>query len=39
MDIVGYSNWLLTRKRTLVECLNEIVRGTDEFKAAEAAGR
>ena len=38
-DIVGYSKLAINAQRTLVECLNEIVRGTDEFKAAEAAGR
>jgi len=38
-DIVGYSKLAINAQRALVECLNEIVRGTDEFKAAEAAGR
>src|SRR6201984_1649368 len=38
-DIVGYSKLPINEQRALIECLNEIVRGTDEFKAAEAAGR
>src|SRR5881398_135851 len=39
MDIVGYSKVPINKQRALVERLNEIVRGTDEFQAAEAAGR
>ncbi len=38
-DIVGYSKLPINEQRALVERLNEIVRGTDEFRAAEAAGR
>jgi TolB-like protein/tetratricopeptide (TPR) repeat protein/class 3 adenylate cyclase len=38
-DIVGYSKMPVDKQRALVERLNEIVRGTDEFQAAEAAGR
>src|SRR5881397_2424411 len=38
-DIVGYSKLPINAQRALVERLIEIVRGTDEFKAAEAAGR
>src|SRR5882724_252214 len=38
-DIVGYSKLPINEQRALIECLNEIVRGTDEFQAAEAAGR
>jgi len=38
-DIVGYSKLPITQQRALVERLNEIVRGTDEFQAAETAGR
>src|SRR5262245_58616675 len=38
-DIVGYSKLPISQQRALVELLNEIVRGTDEFQAAEAAGR
>jgi TolB-like protein/class 3 adenylate cyclase/Tfp pilus assembly protein PilF len=38
-DIVGYSTLPINQQRALVERLNEIVRGTDEFQAAEAARR
>jgi TolB-like protein/class 3 adenylate cyclase/Flp pilus assembly protein TadD len=38
-DIVGYSKLPINEQRALVERLNEIVRSTDEFHAAEAAGR
>jgi class 3 adenylate cyclase len=38
-DIVGYSKLPINEQRALVERLNEIVRGTDEFQAAETAGR
>src|ERR1041385_7621927 len=38
-DIVGYSKLPITQQRALIERLNEIVRSTDEFQAAEVAGR
>src|SRR5947209_4663153 len=38
-DIVGYSKLPIHQQRALVERLNEIVRGTDEYQAAEKAGR
>jgi TolB-like protein/class 3 adenylate cyclase/Tfp pilus assembly protein PilF len=38
-DIVGYSKLPINQQRALVERLNEIVRGTDEFHIAETAGR
>ena len=38
-DIVGYSKLPIHHQRAVVERLNEIVRGTDEFQAAETAGR
>src|SRR6266568_6196458 len=38
-DIVGYSKRPIHQQRAVVERLNEIVRGTDEFQAAETAGR
>jgi class 3 adenylate cyclase len=38
-DIVGYSKLPINQQRASVERLNEIVRGTDEFQAAEKAGR
>src|ERR1700741_473685 len=38
-DIVGYSKLPINQQRALVEQVNEIVRGTDEYQAAETAGR
>src|SRR5207244_212308 len=38
-DIVGYSKLPINQQRALVESLNEIVRGTDGYRAAETAGR
>src|SRR5438045_6654309 len=38
-DIVGYSKLAIHQQRAVVERLNEIVRGTDEFQSAETAGR
>src|SRR5437868_13507205 len=38
-DIVGYSKLPINQQREVVERLNEIVRGTDEYQAAETAGR
>jgi len=38
-DIVGYSKLPIHQQRAFVERLNEIVRGTDEYQAAEKAGR
>ena len=38
-DIVGYSKLPINQQRALVERLNEIVRGSDEYQAAETAGR
>src|SRR5437868_6124540 len=38
-DIVGYSKLPIHQQRSVVERLNEIVRGTDEFQAAETAER
>src|SRR5215510_12683347 len=38
-DIVGYSKLPINQQRAFVERLNEIVRGTDEYQAAEKAGR
>src|SRR5438132_6781014 len=39
IDIVGYSKLLMNEQRALLDTLNQIVRGTDEFASAEAAGR
>ena len=38
-DIVGYSKLPIHQQRAVVERLNEIVRGSDEYQAAETAGR
>src|SRR5438552_5758773 len=38
-DIVGYSTLPIHQQRAVVERLNVIVRGPDEFHAAETAGR
>ena len=38
-DIVGYSKLPVTVQRTVIDQLNEIVRSTDEFQAAEKTGR
>src|SRR2546428_7756617 len=37
--IVGYSKLPILQQRAVVERLNDVVRATDEFQAAEAAGR
>src|SRR6185295_785133 len=39
VDIVGYSKLLINEQRRLLELLNQIVRGTDQFKKAEANHR
>src|SRR5947208_1228286 len=39
MDIVGYSKLLSNEQRELLDALDQIVRGTEEFQNAEAAGR
>src|SRR6266404_8262952 len=39
IDIVGYSKLLINEQRALLDTLNQIVRGTEEFQNAEAAGR
>src|SRR6476660_9840025 len=38
-DIVGYSKLPINQQRAVVQRLNEIVQGTDEYQAAESAGR
>jgi len=37
-DIVGYSKLPIHQQRAVVECLNEIVRGTDEFQPRKRRG-
>jgi TolB-like protein/class 3 adenylate cyclase len=39
IDIVGYSKLLINEQRASLDALNQIVRSTDEFQTAEAAGR
>ena len=39
IDIVGYSKLLVDQQRRLLEILNEIVRGTEQFQKAEANNR
>ena len=39
VDIAGYSKVMINEQRALLETLSEVVRGTDEFQSAEAAGR
>ena len=38
IDLVGYSKRLINEQRELQERLNQIVRSTDQFRAAESAG-
>ena len=39
IDIVGYSKLLIKQQSELLRELNEIVRGTKEFREAESAGK
>src|SRR5437870_11727862 len=39
IDIVGYSKLLIDEQRDYSHTLNEVVRETDSFRAAEAAGK
>jgi hypothetical protein len=39
IDIVGYSKLLITEQSEQLETLNAIVRGTEQFKEAEAEGK
>src|SRR5438874_13453871 len=39
IDTVGYSKLLIADQRELQQQLNQIVRGTEQFPAAEAAGQ
>jgi len=38
-DIVGYTKLLIDEQHALLETLNQIVRGTEQFRNAEAAGK
>src|SRR2546430_6758560 len=39
VDIVGYSKLLIDQQRRLLELLNEVVRGTEQFRKADANHR
>jgi hypothetical protein len=39
LDIVGYSKLLADEQKALVQELNQIVRETEQFRAAEAEGK
>jgi len=39
LDIVGYSRRLTNEQQTLIDQLNQVVRSSEEFQSAEAAGR
>src|SRR6266550_6480492 len=39
IDIVGYSKLLINQQSELLETLKKIVRGTEQVRAAEAAGK
>ena len=39
VEIAGYSRLMIHEQRALLETLNQVARGTDEFQSAEAAGR
>src|SRR5436190_20620123 len=39
MDIVDYSKRSINEQSELISQLNEIARGTEQFRAAEAAGK
>ena len=39
IDIVGYSKLLITEQSEQLQTLKQIVRGTEQFRAAEAEGK
>jgi len=39
IDIVGYSKLVINEQRALLDTLNQIVRGTEEFQRAEQPGK
>jgi hypothetical protein len=39
IDIVGYSKLLITEQSERLQTLKEIVRGTEQFRLAEAEGK
>src|SRR2546421_12465957 len=38
LDIVGYSRRLTNEQQTLIDQFNQVVRSSEEFQSAEAAG-
>src|SRR5881227_2356211 len=39
LELVGYSKWLTNEQQTWIDQLNQVVRSSEEFQSAEAAGR
>lgn len=39
IDIVGYSQLLITQQSEQIETLRKILRGTEQFRSAEAEGK
>src|SRR5438045_9530285 len=39
IDIVGYSKLLIDEQRDYLHTLNEVIKRTDSFRAADAAGK
>src|SRR5712691_4500540 len=39
IDIVGYSRLSINEQRAVVDELNKVVRNSDQYQSAEAAGR
>ena len=39
IDVVGYSKLLINEQREILDELNQVVRGTEQFRSAEAAGK
>src|SRR3989442_11678877 len=39
MDVVGYSKLLINEQREIQQRLSQIVRSTEQFRSAEAAGK
>ena len=39
IDIIGYSKLLINEQRDQIQKLKEIVRGTEQFRLAEAEGK
>jgi len=39
IDTVGYSKFLIDDQRKLIDTLKQVVRGTNEFRSAEGAGK